>query len=503
MQRSTSVKAVRVKPGDALGDAVAIPVVQGKNAPRGSLFKTLDRATRGSLTAILGLGDFTGGAEEIQILYPKVKTLPPRVFLVGLGEADKFTPEKARRSGGRLARAVQSLKVKRMTLGGVPSGAGVDVHRATGALVEGFLLGLYKYEDWKTKDAKPVAFRALSVAPEDGAETKRHQRALDRIAAACDGTIFARDLGNRPCNDLTPTTMAQAARELARERGLKCTVLDYKKAETLGMNAFCGVAKGSEEPPAFIILEYSGSSREQAPIVLVGKGLTFDTGGISLKPADNMDHMKFDMCGAAAVLGTLRAVAALKLPLNVLGLIPSVENMPSGKAYKPGDVLKSLSGLTIEVRNTDAEGRLVLADALAYADRFKPAAVIDLATLTGGCVVALGNEAAGLFSNDKDLARRILASGEETGERCWEMPLWDEYKEIVKSEVADVRNATGRNASAVTAACFLYAFAEKHRWAHLDIAGTAYCEKNGAYAPKGATGYGVRLLVDLLEKWPG
>jgi leucyl aminopeptidase len=368
--------------------------------------------------------------------------------------------------------------------------------------VEGFLLGSYRYDEWKTKDKKPVYVRALNVAPEDDAPLKKHQEALSRIATACEANHVARNLGNRPCNDLTPTTLAQAARDISKAHGLKCTVLDYRKAEALGMHAFCAVAKGSVEPPAFIIMEYSGGPKEQAPVVLVGKGLTFDTGGISLKPAENMDHMKFDMCGAAAVLGTMQGVAALKLPLNVVGIVPSVENMPGGRAYKPGDVLKTLGGPTIEVRNTDAEGRVVLADALAYAGQFHPAAVIDLATLTGGCVVALGHTASGLFSNDRDLTRRIIASGEETGERCWEMPLWDDYREIVKSDVADVRNATGRPASAITAACFLYTYAEKYRWAHLDIAGTAYQEKAGAYAPLGATGYGVRLLLHLLETWP-
>jgi leucyl aminopeptidase len=502
MERVIQVRAVQGRPAAIWGDAVVVPVFKGKNQPRGGAFTALDRAMRGAISEVLSLGDFSGSLDEVRVLYSRGSAVPRRVLLVGLGDPATFTPEKGRRLGGKVAKTSQELKVKKLALAGVPQGASVDVHRATGSVVEGILLGSYRYDDWKTRDKKSVHLRLLNVAPENGADLKHHQDALNRIAAGCEATLYARDIANRPANDLTPTTLAQTARDLAQATGMKCTVLDYKKAEAAGLLAFCAVAKGSSEPPAFIAIEYSGGPSNQAPIVLVGKGLTFDSGGISLKPAENMDHMKFDMCGAAAVLGALHATAALKLPRNVVGLIPAVENMPGGKAYKPGDVLKTLGGPTIEVRNTDAEGRVVLADALAYAGRYNPEAVIDLATLTGGCVIALGNDAAGLFSNDRDLARRIISSGEETGDRCWELPLWDEYREIVKSDVADLRNATGRPASAITAACFLYAFAERYRWAHLDIAGTAYTERNGSYSPKGATGFGVRLLLHLLEHWP-
>jgi leucyl aminopeptidase len=502
MERAIQVKAVQGRVAASWGDAVAVPVLKGKGAPRSAAFKDLDKALKGGLTDLVGLGDFAGNGDEVRVLYSRSSAVPNRVILLGIGDGSSLTPEKARRAGGKLAKTLQELKIKRVTLVGIPQGAGLDVHRLTGALVEGVLLGSYRYDDFKTRDVKPVHLRTLNVAPENGADLKHHQNALNHIAAACEASLYTRDIANRPANDLTPTTLAQTARQLAQEFGMKVTVLDYKKAEAEGMHAFCGVAKGSNEPPAFIVLEYWGGPKGQPPIALVGKGLTFDSGGISLKPAENMDHMKFDMCGAAAVLGALRAVGSVKLNRNVVGIIPSVENMPGGRAYKPGDVLKTLGGPTIEVRNTDAEGRVVLADALAYAGRFTPEAVIDLATLTGGCVIALGNEAAGLFSNDRDLARRILASGEETGERCWELPLWDDYREIVKSDVADLRNATGRPASAITAACFLLAFAEKYRWAHLDIAGTAYTERNLPYAPKGATGFGVRLLLHLLEHWP-
>lgn len=502
METSIQVRAIPGRPTAGWGEAVALPLMKGKSAPKGRLFRELDRAVRGALSDLVASGDFGGAADEILVYHARVKTAPRRIILLGLGEKDKLDAEKARRAGGKLAKTAHDLKLKRLVLGGAVPDSGLDPHRITGALVEGLLLGLYRYEDWKTKDKKPVVLKTLQVAPEDGAGMARHQAALSRIAVGCAASLYARNLGNRPANDMTPTALAAAARELAQAAKMKCTVLDYKKAEAEGMHAFCGVAKGSAEAPAFIIVEYSGGATGARPVVLVGKGLTFDSGGISIKPADAMDEMKFDMCGAAAVLGTLKAAAELKLPLNLVGLIPAVENMPGGRAYKPGDVLKSLGGPTIEIKNTDAEGRVVLADALAYAARYKPAAVIDLATLTGACVIALGAAASGLFSNDKDLARRILAAGEETGERCWELPIWDDYRELVKSEVADVKNVAGRPAGAITAACFLLAFAEKYRWAHLDIAGTAYLDHSNSYLPKGATGHGVRLLLHLLESWP-
>ncbi|HEX7880290.1 MAG TPA: leucyl aminopeptidase, partial [Candidatus Eisenbacteria bacterium] len=422
------------------------------------------------------------------------------VLLVGCGDAAKFDAVRARKAGVRVARAAHEQKMKKITAGGVPLPIGA--HALTGAFVEGILYGTYRYDDFKTKDPRPVTLKNLQVVPPDDAPVRQHQDALNRISTIVDATQFARDLGNRPCNDLVPTALARAAREVAAAANLKVTVYDYRKAEALGMHAFCAVAKGSAEEPAFIVIEYNGGKKGDAPVVLVGKGLTFDTGGISLKPAENMDHMKFDMCGAGAVLGAMKAIAELKVPRNVVMLIPSVENMPGGRAYKPGDVLQTLGGPTIEVRNTDAEGRVVLADALAYAKRYKPAGVIDLATLTGACVVALGSECAGLFTPNDMMAARLNAAADATGDRLWRMPLWDEYREMVKSDVADVRNSTGRAAGAVTAACFLETYADGYPWAHLDIAGPAYNEHNTAYGPKGATGFGVRLLVHLVENWP-
>jgi leucyl aminopeptidase len=307
---------------------------------------------------------------------------------------------------------------------------------------------------------------------------------------------LTKDLGNLPSNVCTPSYLAERAQKLAREWKLACTVLERRDMERLGMGALLSVAKGSRQPPKFIELRYGGGGKKSKPVVLVGKGITFDTGGISLKPAGEMDEMKFDMCGAASVLGTLRAVAELKLELNVVGLVPTCENMPGGAATKPGDVVTSLSGQTVEILNTDAEGRLILADALTYAERFEPQAVVDIATLTGACVIALGHVCSGLFANKESLSRELQSAGAESWDRAWPLPLWDDYQDALKSNFADFANIGGRPAGSVTAACFLSRFTRKYDWAHLDIAGTAW--KSGR--EKGATGRPVPLLTTFLMK---
>ncbi|MDE2274706.1 MAG: leucyl aminopeptidase, partial [Burkholderiales bacterium] len=317
---------------------------------------------------------------------------------------------------------------------------------------------------------------------------------LRRGEAIAAGTRLARELANRPANHCTPTYLAEQARKLGREQGLKVEVLDRKACEKLGMGAFLAVAQGSDEPLQFIVARWQGGAKAEAPLVLVGKGITFDTGGISIKPAAEMDEMKFDMGGAASVLGTLHAVAALKAKVNLIGIIPACENMPSGRAVKPGDVVTSLSGQTIEILNTDAEGRLILCDALTYAERLKPAAVVDIATLTGACVVALGHHRSGLFSADDALAEALLKAGEAGLDPAWRMPLDDEYDEALKSHFADMANVGPRAGGAITAAMFLKRFTAKLRWAHLDIAGTAW--RSGA--AKGATGRPVPLLVNFV-----
>jgi leucyl aminopeptidase len=327
------------------------------------------------------------------------------------------------------------------------------------------------------------------------------EAAAARGLAISHGMDLARDLGNLPGNVCTPTHLAERAQALAHELGFKCEVLDREKLEELKMGSFLSVTNGSDQPPKFIVLEYWGAGKKQKPFILVGKGITFDSGGISLKPGLDMDQMKFDMCGAASVFGTLCAIGELKAKINVIGLVPACENMPSGRATKPGDIVRSMSGQTIEVLNTDAEGRLILCDALTYAERYEPAAVVDIATLTGAMVIALGHIASGMFSNSDSLARALLNAGEESFDRSWQLPLWDDYHEGLASNFADFANIAGRPGGSITAACFLSKFTKKYDWAHLDIAGVAWNEGK----EKGATGRPVPLLTTwlLAQESPG
>ena len=345
---------------------------------------------------------------------------------------------------------------------------------------------------FKAKD-KADTFKHLIVASNDGC-AKEIKQAVEEGAALVEGMNLAKDLGNLPPNVCNPTYLGKTAQGLSKKTSLKVEVLGLKQIEALGMGSFLSVAKGSETPPQFIVMRHQGGKAGEAPIVLVGKGITFDTGGISLKPGEAMDEMKYDMCGAASVFGTMYAAALMKLKKNVIGVIPTCENMPSGKATRPGDIVKSMSGQTIEILNTDAEGRLILCDALTYVERFKPKAVIDIATLTGACVIALGHVHSGLFSDDDNLVNALTKAGQESLDTVWRLPLDAAYHEQLKSNFADVANIGGRPAGSVTAACFLSRFTEKYKWAHLDIAGTAW--KSGA--AKGATGRPVPLLVNFL-----
>ncbi len=354
---------------------------------------------------------------------------------------------------------------------------------------------IYRADQFKSKRDKPPTLGKLVLKSSGRSEAAALNRALNRGGAVAEGVNLARELGDMPANLCNPTYLANRARDLAdKNPRVNATILDEKQMTELKMGSLLSVSAGSDSPAQLIVLEYQGAAKADKPVVLVGKGVTFDSGGISLKPGAGMDEMKYDMCGAASVLGALHAAIALELPINLVVVIPAVENMPSGKATRPGDIVTSMSGQTIEVLNTDAEGRLILCDALTYVDRFKPASVIDVATLTGACVIALGNHAHGLFSNNEELANRLLASGESAGDRAWRLPLWEEYDKQLKTNFADMANIGGRNAGCVTAACFLGRFTGNYRWAHLDIAGTAWNTGNN----KGATGRPVPLLVDYL-----
>lgn len=406
-----------------------------------------------------------------------------RVILAGAGDG---SGKRVHAAIAAAAGAMRSSGAKRLAIL-LPRGSGDDAVRAA---VCGMAESSYVYIATKSKPEG----RELNKVVVGVADAPAHKQAFARAKAAAVGIEFARELGNLPPNYATPTRLGEEARKLAKAHGYKCEVMGPKEVAKIGMGSFMGVAKGSSEPLRFIVLRYDGGAKADAPVVLVGKGITFDSGGVSIKPSADMDEMKFDMGGAASVLGTFRALGELKPKLNVVGLIPSCENMLDGSSYKPGDILTSLSGQTIEVLNTDAEGRLILCDALTYAERFKPRVVIDIATLTGACVVALGGVRSGLFATDDDLANQLLAAGDAALDPCWRLPLDDEYADGLKTNFADVANVAGRAGGAVVAAKFLHRFTQNYRWAHIDIAGTAW--KGGA--AKGSTGRPVGLLLEYL-----
>ncbi len=495
---------VHVKQGfiqEADDEAIVVNLFEGVKQPGGAT-GAVDRATRGLISEVIGAGDFKGKLNEVLILYPRGGVAAKRVLLVGLGKPEEFDLDKARQAAGAVAKRARDLGLKTFTT--IVHGAGVgglDPATAAQATVEGSILALYRFKG--PKELKPEEAHEVEVLTVLEADAKKlpaveaGARAAQVIAEA---VYLTRDLQNWPANYATPTFLAETARRVAAETGMRCQVLEREDMEELGMGALLGVARGSQEPPKFIILEHKPNADDLPTVVLVGKGITFDSGGISIKPSKGMEEMKFDMSGGAAVIGAMQAVARLDLPLHVVGLVPATENLPSGTAQKPGDVVRTLNGKTIEVVNTDAEGRLILADALAYAQRYKPAGVIDLATLTGACVVALGKHRSGLMGNDDDLKAKLKAAGEATGELVWELPLDEAYREQIESDVADMKNTGGGPAGAITAAMLLKEFTD-YPWAHLDIAGTAWSDKDRPYVPKGGTGVGVRLLVEVLRKW--
>ena len=459
----------------------------------------IDRAAKGFLTEVLRRGDHEGKAGT-SLLLQSVSGVPSdRVLLVGLGKERELGESAYRKAIDTAVKALRTTGATDATFFlTVVQLRKRDIAFKVEQAVLGIMEGIYRFDRMKSKPPEPKrALRKVVLHVARRSDIAAGESAAARAAAIAQGVNLARDLGNLPANICTPSHLASEAHELAKQHGLACEVLDQKDLEKLGMGAFLAVARGSREPPKLIILEHRGAKKKgDAPVVLVGKGVTFDTGGISLKPAPEMDEMKFDMCGAASVLGTMKAVALMKLPLNVVGIVPATENMPGGSAVKPGDIVTTMSGKTVEILNTDAEGRLILCDALTYAERYKPAAVVDIATLTGAMVIALGNIATGLFSNTDSLARELLHAGDASWDRAWHLPLWDDYQEGLKSNFADIPNIGSRAGGAITAACFLERFAKAYPWAHLDIAGTAW--KSGV--DKGATGRPVALLANFLTR---
>jgi leucyl aminopeptidase len=466
----------------------------------GALAARIDKALGGMPARLMKRGDFKPKPGAVHIVYPEGRIAPERLLLVGLGKRSSLTLNRLRQAAGKAAVTLRAAGAEHIVI--AADGTGLDPEELSQALAEGGALGLYRFLKYKTTEEndgkKEIA--SMTILTEAAASLKAMQKGAVVGTVIADSTSMVRDMVNSPSSDMTPLIIAEKARALAREFGLKFQVLERAHMEKLGMGALLGVASGSAQPPKFIILEYRKGGNKPV-IALVGKTITFDSGGISIKPAENMDKMKDDMSGGAAVLGALRTAAALKLPLTIVGLLPATENMPGGKAYKPGDVLRTLSGQTIEVLNTDAEGRLILSDALAYACRYKPAVIVDIATLTGACGIALGNEAAGMLGSDDGFKQKIREAGEKTGERVWELPLFEEYYEQIKSDIADMKNTGGRAGGVITAAALLSKFVQKYPWVHLDIAAMAWTEKDRPYTPKGATGFGMRLLTQFLRDY--
>jgi leucyl aminopeptidase len=456
----------------------------------------LDTASGHAINDVLARGDFEGELGTTLLLHDVRNVASERVLLVGLGSEREFRESSYRTA---LCSAIKALR----TTGAAEATIclnelavnGRDGAWKIGQAVLAVVEGLYRFDRLKSKPAeakralKRVVFHVANRSVATGGEA-----AIERAAAIAEGVVLAKDLGNMPANLCNPAYLADQARELGRRHGFAVRILEQAEIEKLGMNGLLAVARGSRQAPKLIVMEYQGAGPDAQPVVLVGKGITFDTGGVCIKPAVGMDEMKFDMCGAAGVLGAMHAVALMKLPLNVVGIVPSTENMPDGNAIKPGDVVTTMSGQTVEILDTDSEGRLVLCEALTYAEKYQPAAVVDIATLTSEIVSALGDVATGMFSNSEALAREVLEAGEAAWDRAWQMPLWDEYQDALRSSVADLPNIGSRADCAVTAACFLSRFTRHYPWAHLDIAGTA--AKSGV--EKGATGRPVALLAHFL-----
>ena len=472
----------------------------------------VSRALGGRLEAAFASGEFKGKRGEMLLLHADPGAPVRRVLLIGLGAEGGADAETMRRAAGGAISAAQVRRAERVVFV-APALRRVRPAAQAEALAEGAVLAAYRFDRYRTRrDEAPADVSRVTLLFERTKELRALRKAAATGVVLAESQNFARDLSNEPANHLSPVALAHAAQKMARACGLACRVFDVPELERRGMGGLLGVGQGSANPPRLIVIERNapaktrraGERRRAAlpTVCLVGKGITFDSGGISIKPAAAMHEMKHDMSGAAAVAGALRAAALLEIPLHVVGVIAAAENLPSATAYRPGDVLKTASGQTVEILNTDAEGRVVLADALHYArTEVSPEAIVDLATLTGACVVALGKWCSGLFSNDERLAARLAQAADASGERVWRMPVWDEHREAIRGEIADLKNTGGRDGGAITAAAFLSSFVEKTPWAHLDIAGTAYVDKATQVQPRGATGAGVRLLAAWLREY--
>ncbi len=480
---------------DIKADIIIVPLFE---APRTEQYSDLDVKIGGFISKVIKSKEFTGKRDQLTLLHVQ-HIRAERILLVGLGKVAELTSERLRRAGGKAFSYIKNLGIQdlAMSVRSLNDKAG-DLQRSSTAryrqvvyFIEGGLLGIYGFEKYK-KTENIYNIKRITILDNDGTLP------LTRLQSVISAVYLARDLVNTPSNDLTPVHMSEKARDVAGKK-VKVRVLEEKEIRREGMGAYLSVSQGSAAPPRFIIMEYKGG--RGAPLVLIGKAITFDSGGISIKSAEGMEKMKYDMAGGAAVIAVMKAVSEMALPINVTAIVPAAENLPGGAAFKPGDVVESIIGKTIEIISTDAEGRLTLADSIGYAIKYyKPSAIIDIATLTGACSIALGNEAIAMMGNDAALMGKLKDAADETYERVWQMPLYDEYKEYLKSDIADIKNAGGRTGSLVAAGYFLKEFAGETPWVHLDIAGTAWNEKEKSYSPKGSSGVGVRLIIDFLER---
>ena len=490
------VKIERAKIDQKQTSLLVIGVFEGEQDFSQS--KELDPAVFASIKETLENKEFRGTFGSSILVYTLGKGSMKKIMLLGLGKKEKFTDESARVCAGKATQKAKELSSNEFS---ILQFSNLD-EGLIEAMTEGVMLAHYSFD--KYKEAKETANKLEQVALLINSDSPKFQAVADKAATVVEAVNFARDIGNMPPNDCAPAQLASTALSIAQEYGMKARIIDRYELENMGMGGIVAVGKGSNNPPKLIILEYNGNSdpQQQKPYLLVGKAVTFDTGGISIKPGEKMDEMKFDKCGGCTVLAVMRAAASIKLTVNVVGIIPAVENMPSSTSYRPGDIIRMYNGKTVEVLNTDAEGRMILADALAYGiATYNPKAVIDLATLTGAAIIALGSNVAALVGTNKQLTDRLRKLAEKTGEKMWELPLYDEFHEQIKSTYADIRNIGGRPGGAITAAAFLSNFANGVPWVHIDIAGTAWTQDGTyekSYNPKGATGFGVRTLVKLL-----
>jgi len=490
---------IKVQSGDIAtvsADAIVVNLFEGVTSPGGGT-GAVDQAMGGAISELIAAGDIRGKLGEFTMVHTLGKVTSPRVIAAGLGKQSDFNLDKVRSLSADLARYLRRHRLKNVAL--ITHGAGIgglDAEDCAAAIAEGTALGLYRFLRHK-KSEDDADLDSLTIVEHDGAKLAALQRGVDRGLILAEATNFCRDLANEPSNYLTPTELADRAKAMADKTGLECEIHGPDWLREKGMGGVLGVAKGSEEEPRFIVMRYTGAG-DARPVALVGKGITFDTGGISIKPAAGMEEMKGDMAGGASVIAAMSAIARLRPNVNVVGIVPATENMPGGAAIKPGDVLVTMKGKTIEVINTDAEGRLILSDGLAFAVEEGATAIIDVATLTGAISIALGNVAMGAMTNDEALYGRLKKAADAAGEKIWELPMWDEYKDQIKSEVADMKNTGGRGAGSITAAMLLREFVDDTPWVHLDIAGVDTYDREKGVMVKGASGIPVRTLVHFV-----